>query len=150
MESKFQYHPIVEGLKVNEDGSEIIYNGKVLKQYKIKGTNSSITRVKGMNVSVLKLVCECWNGIADSPEFIASLIDENKGSHFSNLEWRKRGEGVYKKKVKRHGTNLKFKTKEELELFIAEKPENMTFANYLKEKKVSEFAFYGAKKRYKV
>ncbi|ADX66864.1 hypothetical protein [Weeksella virosa] len=150
MDKHFRYHPIVEDLKVNEDGTEVIFKGKLVKQYPLKGTDNTIMNIKNSNVSRMKLICECWIGLADSPEFITTKIDENGGFHYTNLEWRKRGVGVYEKKIKKHGSQYKFKTKEDLLQFIANKPTDKTMTSYLKEQNVSEFAYYGAKKRFKV
>jgi|GEM_PF-2174680 len=147
MEKQFKYHPLIEGLKVNEDGSEVVYNGKIITQ---STTNSGgkIVKIKRMTISVLKLVAECWIGVADSPEYLASRIDEEKGSHYTNLEWRKRGQGVAHKRAKTFKRKNFFKSKKELEDFLTARPAEMPWYKYYQMKNVSETTVRKAKIRY--
>ena len=150
MENKFRYHPIVEGLKVNEDGSVIMINDREVRQYPIKGTESRIVKIKNKTVSVAKLICETWNGFADSPEYVASKIDENGTMHYTNLEWRKRGQGTSHSRSNNFNRKFKFPTRKSLTEFIDSKPSSLNMKEFLKVNKISESAFYGAKKRFNI
>lgn len=145
---QYKYHPIVAGLKVNEDGTSIIYNGRELKQTPINDGSSYIMRLKGSNISRLKLVCECWNGPADNPEYIAAKIDIQKGSHYTNLEWRKRGQGKSHNRAETFRKKYRFNSLKEVEEFMNAKPEEMSIAKYCETNKISETALRNALKRY--
>lgn len=91
-EKEFRYHPLVEGLKVNEDGTEILLNGNPLpiRSYK----NGISVSISNKQVTTMRLVCECWHGVAENGDYIVKKIDETKDSHYSNLAWSKRGQGL--------------------------------------------------------
>lgn len=93
MESR--YHPIIEDLKVNEDGTEIILGKETLriKTYGHKHTRKEMqmVHINSKLVSVQKIVCEAWHGIAPTGENAARRVDELGGNHYSNLYWGKRG-----------------------------------------------------------
>jgi len=88
----YRYHPEIEGLKVNEDGSSVLCCGETLevKEANRKERNTDLKYVyfKGRSNSVAKLVCECWNGMADNPRWCATRIEKSKGFHYTNLEWK--------------------------------------------------------------
>lgn len=93
---EFRYHPILEDLKINEDGSEIIYRGEKLNIVKMtrtarKKTDHQSVHFGGRTYSVSRLVCEAWNGLAENIDMYAIRLDNNKGFHYSNLFWAKRG-----------------------------------------------------------
>lgn len=103
-----RYHPEIEGLKVNEDGTEVLYFGEELEvkiiERKERDTNETPYVVfLGRTHSVGKLVCECWNGLPDNPRWCATRIEKEKGFHYTNLEWRPCGFNPQQgtKKVKR-------------------------------------------------
>lgn len=148
MEIKFKYHPLVEGLKVNEDGTEVIWNGKLVKQVPINDGKNFIMKVKGKNVSRLKVVCEAWNGLADTPELIATKIDADGGGHYTNLVWRKRGQGISHKRAESFKKKYIFNSLEQVQEFISKKPDEIPMKVYCKENGVSESAVYNAQKRY--
>lgn len=147
MDKEFRYHPIIENLKINEDGSVILLNGHELKQYKTK-SSSKLVIIKSSNVSVFKLICEAWHGRPDTPEYIAVKIDPNKGSHYTNLKWAKRGQGYSVKKSKNWQNKPLFPTAKDFFKFDQARPKDMTITEYLKQNEVSEFAYYKARKRY--
>lgn len=93
MESR--YHPILEGLKVNEDGSEIIYCGEKLRTYKMNRTarnsDTQLVSFNGSTFSVARIVCECWHGMAKTLEYNATRIKNENGFHYTNLYWAKKG-----------------------------------------------------------
>jgi len=95
MNKEFRYHPIIEGLKVNEDGSEVIFQNKKLHISSFFIEESKLVRyavrVAGKSVTINRLVCECWHGLAPNRDYSATLINENNGLHYSNLYWAKRG-----------------------------------------------------------
>ncbi len=90
---EFRYHPIVEGLKINEDGSIILYNGKELKQVIIKtGVSTKGVRFKSKTHSISKLICEAWHGLRENSEHCAIRIDGNfNNNHYTNLKWGMKG-----------------------------------------------------------
>ena len=92
---KFKYHPLIEGLKINEDGTEIYFEGEQLpiKMYKT-GTTKAIKPHVYINhklTRVIKLVCEAWIGSRPTIEHAARKKDENAGNHYTNLYWGKKG-----------------------------------------------------------
>lgn len=104
-ELQFRYHPIVEGLKINEDGSEIYLNGLLLRQFisdKSKKTPTLKVNFGNRAHSVIRLVCEAWNGLSDNTSQRASKINELSNNHYSNLEWKEgasNGVGNFKQKI---------------------------------------------------
>lgn len=92
---EFRYHPIIENLKINEDGTEIQLNGENMdiKVQKIIHTKK-VRRIVNINrkaVNTIRLVCEAWHCIAPTGEHAARRIDEKLGDHYSNLCWGKKG-----------------------------------------------------------
>lgn len=100
----FRYHPILEGLKVNEDGSVITYNGEKLRTYKMNRTarnsDTQLVSFNGSTFSVARLVCECWHGMAPSIDYNATRVENEKGFHYSNLYWAKKGVNPNYSKIK--------------------------------------------------
>jgi hypothetical protein len=87
---EFKYHPIIEGLKVNEDGSEVLLNGELLAQFendKARKNPTMKVNFNGKAHSVTRLVCESWNGLSQHVEQRVSKIDQFS-NHYSNLEWK--------------------------------------------------------------
>lgn len=88
----YRYHPEIEGLKINEDGTEIIYCGDVLQvsDHNRSDRESDLKYVYFNKVthSVAKLICECWNGMAENPRWCATRKTKEGGFHYSNLEWQ--------------------------------------------------------------
>lgn len=91
----FRYHPLIEGLKINEDGSEIIYMGTLLKPAKMNRTaRNSDTQLVYFNRqthSVARLVCEAWHGLAENIDYNATRIKNEDGFYYKNLYWAKKG-----------------------------------------------------------
>ena len=149
---EFRHHPVLEGLKVNEDGTEIIYLGKKLepKSYerKSKSIDMLVVNIRYKVITVMRLVNECWNGECENLDYITKKIDYEKSNHYSNLCWSKKGVGLsHNNNSPKFGTKPKFSESEYLELKKEIYPgEKIT--EFLKRKKVSTKAFYTAKKRY--
>ena len=94
---EYRYHPIIEGLKVSEDGSEIVFNGEVLPQaVNDKSRKNPTMKVQFNNKthSVARLVCEAWNGLSQHIGQRAAKLNPLNGNHYSNLEWREGANGV--------------------------------------------------------
>ncbi len=91
----FRYHPEIEGLKVNEDGTEIIYFGEELKargfDRKEREADTLVVHFLGRTHSVGKLICECWHGMRENSGQCATRKDKKKGFHYTNLYWAKCG-----------------------------------------------------------
>jgi hypothetical protein len=91
----YRHHPIIEGLKINEDGTAIIYLGQKLEPKKMNRTarNSDTILVSFNNSthSVARLVCEAWHGMAPNKDYNATRVKNENGFHYSNLYWEKKG-----------------------------------------------------------
>lgn len=146
---EYRYHPVIEGLKCNEDGSEIMYKDKklVAKSYPRKDTDGTqqLVHLFTKNISVVRLVCECWNGMSDNMDFIPRRIDESKGNHYSNLFWSKRGQELNPKFKK----PLKLSKPRYFEIKAEIKRSGMKVMEFLKQsKETSATSYYNAKKEY--
>lgn len=99
-----RYHPIIEGLKINEDGSEITYLGEKLNINKMnrtsRETDTLLVNFNGGKHSVSRLVCEAWHGSAPNRDYNATRVDKNKGLHYKNLFWAKKGVNPNYDKIK--------------------------------------------------
>jgi hypothetical protein len=92
---KTKKHPILD-LVVNENGTEILFEGKKLaiNIYNRKGRNYTSRTVHFNNTtqSVAKVVCETWNGMRDDMTMAVHRKDKNPENDFyTNLYWDKRG-----------------------------------------------------------
>ncbi|MDA6068671.1 hypothetical protein NJT12_03470 [Flavobacterium sp. AC] len=102
----FRYHPLIEGLRVNENGSEIYFNDVLLKPFENDKTRKNPTlKVNFINKahSVAKLICEAWNGLREHSDQRVSKINDLSDYHYSNLEWKEgssNGVGVFRQKIK--------------------------------------------------
>lgn len=143
--AEFRYHPIVENLKCNEDGSVILRNGEQIRiKHGKKGT--PYIHIADRRLTVLRIVCECWHGMADDGNYAARKIDENKGNHYTNLHWSKQGLTKATAKLRDYSTELKITKAEydEIETFRAKKE----IQKELKKRGHSPKAWQNAKKRY--
>lgn len=102
----FRYHPIIEGLRINENGSEIYFHDVLLKPFENDKTRKNPTlKVNFINKahSVAKLICEAWNGLREHSDQRVSKINDLSDYHYSNLEWKEgssNGIGQFKQKIK--------------------------------------------------
>jgi hypothetical protein len=87
---EFKYHPLIEHLKLNEDGTEILRNNIPVK-IKTQPNGMRYVHIGSRRISVIKLVCECWHGMADDGNYAARRLDEAAGDHYTNLHWGKQG-----------------------------------------------------------
>lgn len=101
----FRYHPEIEGLKVNEDGSSVIYLGETLEVRKAnrssRNNDLQYIYLKGSMYSIAKLVCECWNGMAENPRWCATRKVKANGFHYTNLFFAPCGTNPEKKNARR-------------------------------------------------
>jgi hypothetical protein len=106
----YRYHPEVEGLKVNEDGSEVFLNGEALEvknaERKERDTDLKYVYFQNRVHSVAKLVCECWNGMAENPRWCATRKLKAVGFHYTNLFFAPCGTNPEKRNASR-GTRSK-------------------------------------------
>lgn len=94
---EFRYHPLIEGLKVNEDGTEIYFNNILLIPFENDKSRENPTlkvRFNGKGHSVTRLVCESWNVLSEHIGQRAAKLNPLNGNHYSNLEWREGANGV--------------------------------------------------------
>lgn len=59
---EFRYHPEIEGLKINEDGSEIFLNDQRVEIVERPDKFKHIY-YKNKIVSISRLILECWVGM---------------------------------------------------------------------------------------
>lgn len=87
---EFRYHPEIEHLKVNEDGSEILLNDSEM-EVKVRKSGYHPFRFiyyKGNQIGVARLVLECWQGMPPIPKLTAKHKDgDYTNYHHENLEW---------------------------------------------------------------
>lgn len=91
---EYRYHPEIEGLKTNEDGSEIFLN-EVAVEIKVRKSGNHPFRYfyyKGNQIGLARLIMECWNGMPPTPKLSAKHIDGNYNNyHYTNLQWGANG-----------------------------------------------------------
>lgn len=91
----YSYHPEIEGLKVNEDGTEVLLNdAKVdIKTRTEKGRNpSKYILFRNKRINIARLVLECWVGLSPKIKMSARFKDgDYNNTHYSNLEWKSNG-----------------------------------------------------------
>lgn len=88
---EFRYHPIIEELRVNEDGTEIYLKDILLRSFENDKTRENPTLKVNFNSkghSITKLICEAWNGLREHSGQRVSKVDILAGNHYSNLEWK--------------------------------------------------------------
>jgi len=146
----YRNHPIVEGLRVNEDGTSIIYKGEALVSKTYERKNNSvpmeIVAVGYKTVTVMRLVCECWHGMSKNLDYVVKKVNQTAGNHYSNLCWSVQGTGFSHNSP---GINTKPKfTEAQFKKLLAEKSPTETLQAFLKRKNVSNKAYYTAKNRY--
>ena len=103
---ELRYHPIIEELLINENGTEIYFKKVLLRTFENDKTRENPTlKVNFLNRahSVAKLVCEAWNGLREHSAQRVSKIDNLSDNHYSNLQWREgssNGVENFKQKIK--------------------------------------------------
>lgn len=144
-----RYHPIIEGLKVNEDGSEILMNGQpviIVSDHPAHMRNPrKIVRFGKKNVTVIRLVIEAWHSLAPTGEHAARRIDEQAGDHYSNLFWGKKGMTLSSAKGVVQPT---LKMTPEVYATIMKRSKKESIRSILKELDISENRFYQYRKKH--
>jgi hypothetical protein len=147
MESR--YHPIIENLKVSEDGSIITLNGQpviIASDHPAHMRNPrKLVRFGKKNVTIIRLVCEAWHGIAPTGEHAARRVDEEKGDHYSNLFWGKKGMTLSSAKGVVHPT---VKMTPEVYANVMNRSKKESIKAILKELDISENRFYQYRKKH--
>lgn len=146
----YRYHPLLEDLKINEDGTEILRKGQVvviaIDHPEHMRNPRRIVRFGKKNVTVIRLVCEAWHGISPTGEHAARRVDEEKGDHYSNLYWGKKGMTISSAKgVIQPTAKMSMEVYNEvLEL----NKKGTSIKAILKEKDISENRFYQFQKKH--
>lgn len=103
-ELAFKYHPVLEELQVNEDGTVVLLHDKELNIHTCNiGQSKTPTQrvyVDRRTINIKKLVCECWHGMRPDMSHCARMVDATKGTHYTNLAWAVIGGNC--KEVRRH------------------------------------------------
>ena len=88
--AEYRYHPEIEGLKVNEDGSEVLFN-ETPQTIKVRKSGNHPFRFiyfNGKTSGIARLVLECWSGMPPIPRLTAKHKDgDYTNYHYSNLDW---------------------------------------------------------------
>lgn len=146
---EYRYHPIIENLKVSEDGTEILRNGEpvlIASDHPEHMRNPRrIVRFGKKNVTIIRLVCEAWHGIAPTGEHAARRVDEAKGDHYSNLYWGKKGMTLSSAKGVVQPT---LKMNPEVYAEIMKRSETETIKAIVKQLNISENRFYQYRKKH--
>jgi hypothetical protein len=144
-----RYHPIIEGMKVSEDGSEILLNGEAMKinVQKIPHMRNErkVVTINRKNVNTIRLVCEAWHGVAPTGEHAARRVDEAKGDHYSNLFWGKKGMTLSAAQDAKKPTR---KMNAEVYQSILERSKTESVKAILKELDISVNRFYQYRKKH--
>jgi hypothetical protein len=146
---EFRYHPIIENLKISEDGSEILMNGSpvtITSDHPAHMRNPrKLVRFGKKNVTIIRLVCEAWHGIAPTGEHAARRVDEEKGDHYSNLFWGKKGMTLSSAKGVVQPT---LKMTPEVYANVMKRSKKESIRAILKELDISENRFYQYRKKH--
>ena len=146
---EFRYHPIIENLKISEDGTIILRNGEpviIACDHPAHMRNArKLVRFGKKNVTIIRLVCEAWHGIAPTGEHAARRVDESKGDHYSNLFWGKKGMTLSSAKGVVQPT---VKMTPEVYAEISEQSKIQSVKAILKEMNISENRFYQYRKKH--
>lgn len=146
---EYRYHPIIESLKISEDGSEILMNGSpvtIASDHPAHMRNPrKLVRFGKKNVTIIRLVCEAWHGISPTGEHAARRVDEAKGDHYSNLFWGKKGMTLSSAKGVVQPT---LKMTPEVYAKILEQSKTQSVKAILKEMDISENRFYQYRKKH--
>ncbi|MDI5894362.1 hypothetical protein [Flavobacterium algoritolerans] len=146
---EYRYHPIIESLKISEDGSEILMNGSpvtISSDHPEHMRNPrKLVRFGKKNVNVIRLVCEAWHGISPTGEHAARRVDEEKGDHYSNLFWGKKGMTLSSAKGVVQPT---LKMTPEVYANVMKRSKKESIRAILKELDISENRFYQYRKKH--
>lgn len=149
MSNNFRYHPIIEGLKINEDGSQILLNGEEVKIVVQKLPHMRYPRkvvyLNRKGINTIRLVCEAWHSPAPTGEHAARRIDEQKGDHYSNLYWGKKGHTLSSAKGIVQPTS---KMSPEVYAEIVKRSKTESVRAVLKDLNISENRFYQYRKKH--
>lgn len=149
---EFRYHPILEGLQINEDGSEIIYLGEKLKPMgmnrSIRPTATIIVNFSGRTLSVARLVCEAWNGLAPNLDYNATRIDDEKGFHYKNLYWAKKGVNPNYEKIKFPRAKSSKISEDEIPKIVERLKKGETLSSIAKDYETTDMSISRIRKRY--
>jgi len=149
---EFRYHPILEGLKINEDGSEIFYLGERLKPMGMnrtaRPTATKIVNFNGRTVSVARLVCEAWNGLAPNLDYNATRIEDDKGFHYKNLYWAKKGVNPNYEKIKFPRPKSSKISEDEIPKIVERLKKGETLSSIAKDYETTDMSISRIRKRY--
>lgn len=140
---EFRWHPILENLRCNEDGTEIYLKGRKM-QIKELATGSRYIHLYDRRITVLRIICECWHGMPDTLDQAARRIDETAGDHYTNLHWGKQGLTQNSAKLRKYATKITEAEYNEIEGFRATGEIHIE----LKKRGYGLKAWRNAKKRY--
>ena len=90
---------VSRGLRLAEDGSLVLQNGRPVKNGKVKKEGYRVVQIgvdgRRAVINVARAVCFLAHGEPPTPDHVADHIDGNKlNDHPSNLRWATRSENV--------------------------------------------------------
>ena len=149
---EFRHHPILEGLKINEDGSEIIYLGEKLNPMKMNRTarnsDTIIVNFDGRTSSVARLVCEAWHGLAPNLDYNATRVEPAKGFHYKNLFWAKKGVNPNYDKIKFPRVKTSKISEDEIPKIVERLKNGETLKSIAKDYNTTDMSISRIRKRY--
>lgn len=92
----FRYHPEIEGLKINENGTEVFLNESSVPVRVKKNGNHPYRYIyfRGNIIGIARLVLECWQELPANPQMFAKHRDGNHTDyHYTNLVWETKKNG---------------------------------------------------------
>ena len=86
---EYRYHPEIEGLKVNEDGTSVLLNEvPVVVKVRKNGNNPFRYIYLRKVIGLARLILECWDSLPATPKMTAKHKDgDYTNYHYSNLQW---------------------------------------------------------------
>lgn len=142
----FAIHPILNDLKINEDGTEMYWMGNKLE---IKTTYPKgripfrYVQFKSRTHKIPKLVCEAWNGVRDDMDLVVQHKGKMNNDHFTNLYWGKRGLNPNASRGKLSKIN-----KKDIPFILARIKNDETLVSIAIDYNTSAMSIYRLKKRY--
>lgn len=149
---EFRYHPIIEGLKVNEDGTEIVYKGTTLNivpmNRRSRPSDTLMVNFDGRTCSVQRLVCEAWHGMAPNVSYSATRRNPDGNFHWKNLFWGKNGTNPHYHKIKFPRPKSSKIAESEIPGIVERLKKGETLKSIAKEFNTSDMSICRIKKRY--
>ena len=147
---EFKTHPILKEFRLNEDGTIVFYKEKQLevKVYQKKGRDNypyKVVSFRGQTYRLARLICECWNGMADQRTQKTRRKDFNPNNdHYTNLYWGSSNNVTKRRKRGKHSKIKEADIQDILDRIERNEPLAMIAADY----GTSDMSIYRIKKNF--